>query len=171
MLYYFTTFIFIAFSLIFYIQFRSIIPEYLRRKFKIGKSMMKKIEKIMRNKKLDQLWYTEQHKKYNLGYIYHINKMYTTLVAVATTVHIALGWHKVFALIFCFLFCVSSIFLTFLSVFANIEYLKSEFGSALIFVGINKRKGIDSILFIPCEVGMIFVAAYTQIKMMIDCFW
>ena len=46
-------------------------PDYLIRKFKIGKSMMKKITKKMQNKKLDQLWYTEQHKKYNLGYISH----------------------------------------------------------------------------------------------------
>ena len=152
--YYFIVFIFISFSFIFYSSFRCTMTSYIKKKYKIGKNRMKK----MRKGKLNQLWHEEFQKQYCLGVIYYINKLYTIFFSLSVVIHLLFGWTKIFGILFCILFCIANIFLIILDAFSNAQNLIEEFGTIFVFWGINKRKGIDSILFLPISSIMIAVA-------------
>ena len=139
---------------------------YLKRKYKIGKTRMKK----MRKGKLNHLWYEEFHKQYDFGAIYHINKLYTIFFVFAVGIHLLFGWMKIFSILFCVLFCIANGFLVILAGFAYAEYLIEEFGTVLVLFGVNQRKGIDSMLFFPVSTMMIIFSAVTAVKFMMDIY-
>lgn len=124
--------------------------------------------KKMRKGKLNYLWYEQLHKKYDLGLIYYVNKAYTLVFAAAVIIHLLLGWIKEASMLFCILFCISQALLVVLNIFSDIEYLINEFGTPFVILRQNKRKGLDSILFIPFSAGLIIMSGAAQVKMALD---
>lgn len=167
MTYYLVTLVFIAFTFVFYLPFRGVMPEYLRRRYRIGKGRWTKLFCGKRGR----LWYEALHRQYGFLCIYWLNKLYTVLFALAFSVHLTLGWMRIPALLFCILFTAANLILMLLSAFAYAETLKADFGRLWVFFGVNRRKGIDSVLFIPIEAGMIALANYAVISAMIDYFF
>ena len=165
--YYLVTFAFIAFTFVFYLPFRGVMPDYLKRRYGIGKSRWKKLYCGTRGR----IWYETLHQQFGVPCIYRLNKLYTLLFALSLLTHLALGWMKIPAVLFCILFSAANIILIMLSAFAYAEMLKAEFGRLWVFFGINHRKGIDSVLFIPIETAMIVLADYTVIREMANLFF
>jgi len=161
-IYYFVTLVFLAFSFVFYIAFRGVMPRFLRRRYRIGKSRWKTLYCGKRGR----LWYETLHRQFGFLCIYRMNKLFTILFAAAFVTHLSLGWMKIPAVIFCVLYAAASILLILLDAFAYAETLKEEFGRIWVFFGINHRKGIDSILFIPVGSAMIAAAVLTVIREM-----
>lgn len=167
MAYYLVTLCFIAFTFVFYLPFRGVMPDYLKRRYGTGKSSWKKLYRGARGR----LWYENLHRKYGFSCIYRLNMLYTVLIALAFAAHLTLGWLKIPALVFCILFTAANIILILLSAFAYAEMLKAEFGRLWVLFGINRRKGIDSVLFIPIETAMIVLANVAVIREMADRFF
>ncbi len=165
-IYYFVVFICVSVSFFFYISFRCTMTNYIKKKYKIGKNRIKK----MRNGKLNRLWYEEFQKQYGLGVIYHINKLYTIFFSLSVMIHLLFGRTKIFAILFCILFCIANVFLIILDFFSNAQNLIEEFGTIFVFFGINKRKGIDSILFLPIFSIMIAMTGVVPVKVILEFF-
>ena len=78
-------------SAIWYFLFRGAIPGILRREG-ASKSAIKKSQKGLRN----YWFYDEIHKKYNIGFLFYLNKIFILLFGPFLCLHIILGWHSAF---------------------------------------------------------------------------
>lgn len=165
--YYLVTPVFLAFSFIFYLPFRGTMPDYLRRRYRIGKSRLKKQPSGFRNR----LWYESLHRQYGFPVLYLMNKLFTLLFAAAVLLHLTLGWMKIPALVFCILYSAATLLLILLDAFSYLETLRAEFGRIWVLFGINHRKGIDSVLFIPVSALMLLTANLTVIREMTAVFF
>lgn len=162
--YYFLALVIMAFQGIFYLDFRWCIPDYLRRRHRIGKHRLRK----MRGSFPDRLWFTPQHRTFGLGWIYHLNRCYTVLAAAAIALHLLLGWHPYAAAGYTVLFCLCTLLLIPLSALSYAEHLRGQFGRVFVLFGFNRRKGIDSVLFLFGNVLLILMSAVGQVSLWQD---
>lgn len=161
--YYFTSLLFLALPLIFYILFRFAIDSWLRRKG-IGKSEIKKLKKGTRN----YWWYDAIHKRHNMGMLYHLNKFLTVVYLITLCLLILFGWIRILAPIISGLYAIISLLAATMSLFTSVQDHLDEYGVPLVVLRRSKTKRIDSIFFDIAFAAFPLLVAYAHIKMMIE---
>ena len=162
--YYFVTLLFFSIPVIIYIVFRSALSRYLRVRFKIGKSRMKKATKGKKN----YWWYAQLAKRYNFRFLYFTNKLFTILFPIGFILHLLFGWIKIVSVPVTLLF-LSVVILTIIMIaFSYTQELITEFGTWKIILRRNKNKRVESILWIPLLVYWVIMMEYAQCNMFLQ---
>lgn len=145
-----------------YFIFRDNIHEVLRKNKNIRKRDIYKLKKGMKN----FWWYESLHHKYDIGILYHLNKLITVFYPLTFVIFLIIGWINELRIFTAILYI--SVYIVFaVTTFINItEYNKRSYGKPFILLGYwgFKKNGfrtyftIDSSLVQPINY-LIFPAA------------
>lgn len=161
--YYFATMIFIALPPIFYLIFRFAVGSWLRRKG-ISKTRMKKLMKGKRN----YWWYESLREEFDLGLIYHANKLVTILYPIHVVLAVALGWARFMTPVITGLYVMISVLSAGMSLFSSAQNNIEAYGTPFVILRRTKNQGFTSSLLDLAVAAVPLSAGYAHILVMLD---
>ena len=161
----FVSLIMMGLPAIFYFSlFRDSVEMWTKRKKCMRKS---KYRNLLKGKK-NYWWYEALHKKVNLGFIYHLNKIFTALFALTFALTLLLGLIKEMSLLLCIihvsLYTLSAIMMAFSRREENLDF----HGTPIVIWRKSRNGGVDSVLLDAGMVIMSFAPAYAVLVMTAD---
>lgn len=161
--FYFMTLLFLLPPPIFYLMFRHAVHEWLRRR-KISKSRIEKMKKGKRN----YWWYQALHEEFDLGLLYHLNKLQTIVYPVTAVLGLLFGWLRCMMPVVSGLYAVVSLLGAAMSLFSSVQMNLEEHGVPFVILAQRKNKGFDSIVFDLILAGFPLMAGYAHIMTMLE---
>ena len=147
-----------------YFLFRGSVEIWIKRKKRLRKSRYRNLLKGKKN----YWWYEALHKEVNLGFIYHLNKIFTALFALTFELTLLLGLIKEMSLLLCIihvsLYTLSAIMMAFSRIQENLDF----HGTPIVIWRKSRNGGVDSIILDAMMVIMSFAPAYAVLVMTAD---
>jgi len=149
---------------IFYFLFRSGVEAWTKRKKRIRNSRYRNLLKGKKN----YWWYEALHKEVNLGFIYHLNKIFTVLFVLTFALTLLTGLKKEMTLLLCpmhvLFYAVSAVMMAFSRIQENLDF----HGKPFVILARNSNGGVDSIIFDAWMVIICLLPAYLVLHMTAD---
>lgn len=161
--YYFVTILFLAVLLIFYVSFRYGVDSWLRNK-RVAKGTIKKLKKGKKN----FWWYEALNETVGMGFIYHINKLFTILYLLELALVLIFGWLRFMVPVITVLYVVISIIIAVMLLFSSVQKNIDVHGTPVILLRRNERRGFDSSIFDLFMVIFPLLVGYAHILVMLD---
>lgn len=141
--FYFITLLFILFTLISYVLFRSSVYQILRGEARISRS---RLRREMRGKR-NFWWYEGLHRTENLGAIYRINKLFTILVTVTFATAFFFGLIKIMSIPIIILSSATQITSLIMYFYGRRRENICNYGTPIVFSrGVKEGNGSNSLL-------------------------
>lgn len=144
----------------FYLLFRFGVDSYLRKEMKIGRRRIKKLEKGVRN----CIWYESLHRVFDLGALYHVNKIYTVLFFFTLLFTLFFGFVREASFVACALIILLLFISSAMGWYGRIRMNLDEYGKPFILLVMDSRRSIDSSLFdvmfllFPCGISYVLIS-------------
>lgn len=144
-------------SALFFLLFRVELLNNLQEKHHLSNSRVKKLKKGRKN-----FWWLEAfHREFGFSLLYRGNQIASILYVITAVLYLTLGYGNMLAFL---VYALLMLLLMTLNCMTYAQELTLHYGTWLVFFGRkNRRKGVDSILFLPCIAlagGMLICAAY-----------
>ena len=164
-MYYFISLLFMLVPPIYYFSFRFNVIDYLSNKLNRRERALRRKMKGPKN----FWWYQSIHEEHDIGFIYHLNRVFTLVYPISLVVLLLLGFIKSLLPAICILQMILYLLTAVTSFAANVMYNVESYGQPIVLFRRHPlSKRIDSFIIDLFAAAFILGMGYANIKLCID---